>query len=103
MNQAREWDRVRDGEWDCYDLDAALAEVTATTLPLLQPDGTTQFRMIVENPWPDDPVIGVRTEKTCADAGEIYLTGFRVCQSLADSPTVKTCTDPDRKAKTPLV
>ena len=103
MNQAREWDRVRDGEWDCYDLDAALAEVTATTLPLLQPDGTTQFRMIVENPWPDDPVIGVRTEKTCADAGEIYLTGFRVCQSLADSPTVKTCTDPNRKAKTPLV
>ena len=103
MNQAREWDRVRDGEWDCYDLDTALAEVTATTLPLLQPDGTTQFRMVVENPWPDDPVIGVRTENTCADAGEIYLTGFRVCQSLADSPTVKTCTDPDRKAKTPLV
>jgi len=103
MNQAREWDRVRDGEWDCYDLDAALAEVTAATLPLLQPDGTTQFRMVVENPWPDDPVIGVRTEKTCADAGEIYLTGFRVCQSLADSPTVKTCTDPNRKAKTPLV
>ena len=103
MNQAREWDRVRDGEWDCYDLDAALAEVTATTLPLLQPDGTTQFRMVVENPWPDDPVVGVRTEKTCGDAGEIYLTGFRVCQSLADSPTVKTCTDPNRKAKTPLV
>ena len=103
MNQAREWDRVRDGEWDCYDLDAALAEVTATTLPLLQPDCTTQFRMVVENPWPDDPVVGVRTEKTCDDAGEIYLTGFRVCQSLADSTTVKTCTDPNRKAKTPLV
>ena len=59
MNQAREWDRVRDGEWDCYDLDAALAEVTATTLPLLQPDGTTQFRMVVENPWPDDQTNGV--------------------------------------------
>ena len=44
-----------------------------------------------------DSVVDERTLR------EIYLTGFRVCQSLADSPTVKTCTDPNRKAKTPLV
>ena len=102
MNQAREWIRVNNDEWDCYDADAALSEVTATTLPLLQPDGTTQFRMVVENPWPDDPVIGVQTEKTCCDAGEIYLTSFCIRQSLADTPTVKSCSDPSHIVKTPL-
>ena len=103
MNQAREWDRTRNAEWDCYEVDAALAEVTAATLPLLQPDGTTQFRFVVKNPWPDDPVVGVRTEKTCADAGWIYLTHFAVRQSFAASETVRACTDPSRRAKTPLI
>ena len=103
MNQAREWDRCRNEEWDCYDVDAALAEVTASTLPMLQPDGTTQFRFVVKNPWPEDPVVGVRTEKTCGDAGEIYLTNFSARQSFANSRTVRACTDPHRRAKTPLV
>ena len=102
MNQAVEWDRTPNEEMDCYDADGSLAEVTYTTLPMRQPDGTTQYRYVVENPYPDDQVVGVRTEKTAPDEGEIFLTDFAVRQSFADSPIVRASLDPNRRIKTPL-
>ena len=102
MNQAVEWDRTPNEEMDCYDADGSLAEVTYTTLPMRQPDGTTQYRYVVENPYPDDQVVGVRTEKIAPDEGEIFLTDFAVRQSFADSPIVRASLDPNRRIKTPL-
>lgn len=101
MNQKREWDRCRNEEWDCYDVDAALTEVTSTTLPLLQPDGTTRFRFVVENPWPDDQIVGVQVEKMCQDEGEIYLTDFAVRQSFAEHK-IEDSHNSHRSTKTPL-
>lgn len=103
MNHERDWTRARNEEWDSYDVDNALAEVTYTTLPMLQPDGTTRFRFVAENPYPEDLVTGVRIEKTAPDQGDIFLTDFAVRQSFADSEIVRTRSDPGRRVKTPLV
>mgnify|MGYP007096180238 CR=1 FL=1 len=50
--------------------------MTLTTLPLRQKNGETHYRMAVENPFPGDPVTGIRIRKTAADPGEILLTSF---------------------------
>ena len=76
--------------------------MTYTTLPLRQPDGTTRFRFVVENPYPDDQVVGVQTVKTAPDEGEIYLTDFAVRQSFAENPVARAAADPNRRVKTPL-
>ena len=34
----------------------------------------THYRMVVENPFPGDPVAGIRIVKTASDPGEILLT-----------------------------
>lgn len=101
MNLDREWVRTKNNIWDCYDVDASLTEVTASTLPILQPDGTTQFRFVVENPWPDDLITNVIIEKTTKQEGEIFLTGFTVRQSFAGSTRIPLHVS-EHRVKTPL-
>ena len=101
MNLDREWVRTKNNIWDCYDVDASLTEVTASTLPILQPDGTTQFRFVVENPWPDDLITNVIIEKTTKQEGEIFLTGFTVRQSFAGSTRIPMHVS-EHRVKTPL-
>ncbi len=93
MNLNRNWTREHDTELDCYDVDQSLAEVTATTLPELQPDGLTQFRFVAANPYPDDQVTGVQVVKTVEDNGDIFLTEFNVCGSYGASEKIRECCD----------
>lgn len=75
-NPFRSWQLREDPDFDCYRCDCALCGMTLTTLPLRQKNGETHYRVAVENPFPGDPVTGIRIRKTAADPGEILLTSF---------------------------
>lgn len=89
-NPFRSWQLQEDPDWDCYRCDCALCSLTLTTLPIRQDNGETHYRMVVENPFPGDPVAGVRIVKTAGDAGEILLTAFETeeCGPEFDPGTV---------------
>ena len=89
-NPFRSWQLQEDPDWDCYRCDCALCSLTLTTLPIRQDNGETHYRMVVENPFPGDPVAGVRIVKTAEDAGDILLTAFETeeCGPEFDPDTV---------------
>ena len=103
MNGACDWGRSRHEEYDCYNVDCSLSEVTFTTLPQLQADGTTVFRYVVENPYPDDPVIGVQAVKTAEDKGDIYLTNFAVRQSFAENEAIRAEFAEGKLLRSPII
>ncbi len=100
MNLNRNWARERDNELESYNLDASLAEVTATTLPKLQGDGTTQYSFVVPDPYPDDVVTGIQIVKTASDKGEIFMIDYKVCQAFGDNALVRDSYDPSAECLT---
>ena len=103
MNGACNWERSRNEEYDCYNVDCSLSEVTYTTLPGLRADGTTSFRYVVENPYPDDPIVGVQVVKTADDDGDIFLLGFAARQSFAENEDIRAGLADVNKLRSPVI
>lgn len=103
MNGACDWGRSRHEEYDCYNVDCSLSEVTFTTLPQHRADGTTVFRYVVENPYPDDTVVGVQTVKTAEDTGDIFLVGFAACQSFAENEAIRAQLSDGQQLRSPII
>ena len=81
-NQNRTWERFissalqsatdgMDGA-DSYVYDKLLVEVSYTTLPIEEKEGTV-FKCVFENPYPDQKIRSIKIEKTCEDEGMICL------------------------------
>lgn len=103
MNGACDWGRSRHEEYDCYNVDCSLSEVTFTTLPQLRADGTTVFRYVVENPYPEDSVVSVQTVKTAEDAGDIFLVNFAVRQSFAENEAIRAQFSDASQLRSPII
>ena len=80
---SRNWQRTMHPDWDCFQVDGSLYEVSFTTMPRLRPDGATEYTFVVPNPNPEDPVVSVRVEKTAPDDGELLLNSFIARQPLS--------------------
>ena len=103
MNGACNWERSRNEEYDCFNVDCSLSEVTYTTLPGLRSDGTTSFRYVVENPYPDDPIVGVQVVKTADDDGDIFLLGFAARQSFAENKDIRAGLSDVNQLRSPVI
>ena len=77
--------------------------MTYTTLPGLRADGTTSFRYVVENPYPDDPIVGVQVVKTADDDGDIFLLSFAVRQSFAENKDIRAGLADVNKLRSPVI
>ena len=73
-NRDRFWDRSLDRAFDIFQVDNLLIEVSFTTLPQREADGTTSFTFLVEDPYPGEAVREIRVEQIVPAAeGEICL------------------------------
>ncbi len=75
-NPQRSWSLTDSSHWDCYNTDSALLGVTLTTLPIRRKNGETHFRIVVENPYPEEAVVSVRVVKKDGLEGDILITSF---------------------------
>ena len=75
-NAQRSWKLIESDHWDGYNADSSLHGTTLTTLPVRRRNGETHFKIVVENPYPDEAVRAVHIVPKEGLEGDILITSF---------------------------